>query len=544
MVRGVLYFRPMTRAPDPEQPQRLAAIDIGTNSIRMVVAEVEPDGLYRILDEEREMARLGTGLYRTGRLGTAAVERALAALGRMKAIVDGFQVSELRCIATAAVREASNGLAFRREVQRRFKMRVETISAEEEAQFAFQSAVRHFDLVSRPAAVADIGGGSLEVILAAGAAIEQTVSLPLGAVRLTEEYGRSDPLRRKHWRRLKKGIRRVLKAQVGQPPFRPEVLIGSGGTFTNLAEMIMADREGETAPAHGYAIPRADLDALVDRLREMPLALRREMPGLNPKRADIIVAGAVAVSRLARWLDVREILVNERGIRDGLLLSMIGERAPRQAASRDRLESVRAFARRCRSNERHDRHIADLATKLFDGLQPRLGLPAESRDLLVAGALLHDVGYLISHSGHHKHAYHLILHGDIRGFSGREVELIANIARYHRRAFPKKSHPNFARLEAADRGLVRVLAGILRVADSLDRTHTQRVTDVRCSWRDGRLRFVLSARSDPRIEIGDALRKAPLLEKALGARVAVAWDRKARRARSLKLVRAGVPAVA
>jgi len=534
----------MTRPPDPDHAQRLAAIDIGSNSIRMVVAEVEPDGLYRVLDEEREMARLGTGLYRTGRLSAAAVERALAALGRMKAIVDGFQVAELRCIATAAVREASNGLAFRREVQRRYKMRVETISAEEEAQLAFQSAARHFDLASRPVAIVDIGGGSLEVVLAAGAAIEQTVSLPLGAVRLTEEYGGSDPLRPRHWRRLKKGIRRVLKAQLGEPPFRPEVLIGSGGTFTNLAEMIMADREGETAPAHGYAIARGDLDALVDRLREMPLALRREMPGLNPKRADIIVAGAAAVSRLARWLDVREILVNERGIRDGLLLAMIGERVPRPATPRDRMESVRASARRCRSNARHDRHIADLAVKLFDGLQPRLGLPAESRDLLVAGALLHDVGYLISHSGHHKHAYHLILHGDIRGFSGREVELIANIARYHRRAFPKKSHPNFARLESADRGLVRALAGMLRVADSLDRTHTQRVTDVRCAWRAGRPRLVLSARSDPRIEIGDALRKASLLEQALAAPLAVAWNRRARRPRSLKLVRAGAPAAA
>jgi exopolyphosphatase/guanosine-5'-triphosphate,3'-diphosphate pyrophosphatase len=535
----------MTRARDRDEPERLAAIDIGTNSIRLVVAEVEPDGLYRILDEERDMARLGAGLYRAGRLSAPAVERALAALGRMKAIVEGFRVADLRCIATAAVRDASNGLAFRREAQRRHKIRIETISAEEEAQLAFQSALRHFDIASRPVAVADIGGGSLDVILAAGAAIEQAVSLPLGAMRLTEEYGRSDPLRPKHWRRLKKGIRRALESQLGEPRFRPEVLIGSGGTFTNLAEMIMADREGETAPAHGYAIGRAELDALVFRLREMPLALRREMPGLNPKRADIIVAGAAAVSRLARWLDVREILINERGIRDGLLLAMIGERMPRPAAtSRDRMESVRAFARRCRSNERHDRHIADLAVRLLDGLQARLGLPAEARDVLIAAALLHDVGYLISHSGHHKHAYHLILHGDIRGFSGREVELIANVARYHRRALPKKTHPNFARLDPQDRRLVRVLAGVLRVADSLDRTHTQRVTDVRCVWRGGRLRLLLSARSDPRIEIGDALRKAKLLERAIAASVTVTWKRAARRARTLKLVRGGAAAVA
>lgn len=501
----------------------------------MVVAEVEPDGLYRILDEEREMARLGSGLYRTRRLSAAAVDRALAALGRMKAIIDGFGVSELRCVATAAVRDATNGLAFRREVQRRYKMRVEVITAEEEAQYAFQSALRHFDLGGRPVAIADIGGGSLELTLAAGAAVEQVVSLPLGAVRLSEQYVRSDPLRRKHWKKLRRGIRRVLKEQLGTPPFQPELLIGSGGTFTNLAEIIMADRLGETAPAHGYAIARADLESLAERLREMPLALRREMPGLNPKRADIIVAGAAAVARVARHLEVRQILVNEGGVRDGLLLAMIGERVPRPAAPPDRMESVRAFARKCRSNERHDRHIAMLAGRLFDALQSRLMLPAEARELLTAAALLHDVGYLISHSGHHKHAYHLIVHGDIRGFSGREVELIANIARYHRRAAPKKSHPNFARLEPADRRLVRVLAGILRVADGLDRTHTQRVSDVRAVWRAGRLGLRLAARSDPRIEVGDALRKAALLERAIGAPITIGWDRHGRR--GLRLVR-------
>jgi exopolyphosphatase/guanosine-5'-triphosphate,3'-diphosphate pyrophosphatase len=523
----------MSRGPAPGDRQRLAAIDIGTNSIRMVVAEVDEGGEYRILDEEREMARLGHGLYDTGRLASASVERALAALGRMKAIVDGFRVAELRVVATAAVRDATNGAAFRREVQRRFKLRVEVISPDEEARLAFQSAVRHFDVGGRPVAVVDIGGGSLEVVLAAGAAIEQVHSLPLGAVRLTEAYAAEDVLRPKRWKKLRKAIDAVLAEQLGRPPFQPELLIGSGGTFTNLAEMIMADREGQTAPAHGYAIARSELESLVDRLREMPLAVRREMPGLNPKRADIIVAGALAVARLARWLDVRRLLVNERGIRDGLLLSMIGERAPRAAAA-DRMDSVLAFARKCRSNERHNRHVAELAGRIFDGLRAREQLPAAARDLLTAAALLHDVGYLISHSGHHKHAYHLILHGDIRGFSGREVEVIANVARYHRRAFPKKAHANFARLEPDDRRLVRVLAGILRVADGLDRTHTQRVTGVRCAWRGGRLRLVLDARSDPQIEVGDALRKADLLIRALHAPVTVGWARKRRR---LRLVR-------
>ena len=530
----------MARTRKTAGQQRLAAIDIGTNSIRLAVAEVEPDGSYRILDEEREMTRLGHGLYRTGRLAAEAVERALTALGRMKAIVDGFKVTELRVIATAAVREASNGAAFSREVQRRFKLRVETISPEEEAQLAFQSAVRHFDVGGRPVAVADIGGGSLELVLAAGAAVEQVHSLPLGAVRLTEEFVKSDPLKSKHWKRLRRGIDDVLKKRLGRAPFRPDLLIGSGGTFTNMAEVVMADREGRTRPAHGYAIGRAELESWAERLREMPLAVRRELPGLNPQRADIIVAGTAAVARLARRLGVRQILVNERGIRDGLLLTMIRDRAPHgTAAATDRMESVLAFARKCRSNERHNRHIAGLAGSIFDGLRRRAHLPESARELLYAAALLHDVGYLISHSAHHKHAYHLILHGDIRGFSGREVELIANIARYHRRAFPKKSHATFMRLERAERRLVRVLAGILRVADGLDRTHTERVTAVTVRWRGGRIGLSLAARSDPRIEMSDAVRKAALLNRALRAPVAVTWSRRGRATGRLRLVRGG-----
>jgi exopolyphosphatase/guanosine-5'-triphosphate,3'-diphosphate pyrophosphatase len=236
MVRGLLYFRSMARTRDPDEPQRLAAIDIGTNSIRMVVAEVEPDGLYRILDEERDMARLGSRLYRTGRLGAAAVDRALAALGRMKAIVDGFRVSDLRCIATAAVRDASNGLAFRREVQRRHKMRVETLSAEEEAQLAFQSALRHFDVASRPVAVADIGGGSLDVS-SRRARPSSRPSLPLGCASPRSAIGRSAALRTAPAERDPAGARSQLRTDV------PAGGADRGGsTFTNLAEMVW-DRE-------------------------------------------------------------------------------------------------------------------------------------------------------------------------------------------------------------------------------------------------------------------------------------------------------------
>jgi exopolyphosphatase/guanosine-5'-triphosphate,3'-diphosphate pyrophosphatase len=482
-----------------------------------------------VLDEEREMVRLGHGLFATGRLGAGTMERGLDALSKMKAIVDGFQVAELRAVATSAVREAANGRAFVREARRRCGLRIDIIPPEEEAQLVLQSALRHFDLAGRSVAVVDIGGGSMEVLLMAGTAIDDVHVLPLGAVRLSEAYCRSDPLSKRHWRKLKRAIDARLADGIGKPPFHPEVIIGSGGTFTNLGEMVKAEREGQAGKVHGYALSRADVVHLVHRLRETPIDERRQIPGLNPKRADIIIAGAAAVARLAKWLGGQHILVNERGLRDGLLLAMIADRfdtargTPAPARPKDRLEWVRAFARKCRSNERHCEHVATLAGQMFDGLRGPLDLKEEGRAVLTAAALLHDVGYVINHAKHHKHAYHLILHGELQGYSAREVELIANVARYHRKADPRKSHANFARLERPDRRLVRRLAGILRVADGLDRTHTQRVTAVTCEPGRDRLRLAIDAATDPRVEIGDAGRKAGLLEKVLDASLGFRW---------------------
>src|SRR5918992_5384266 len=224
--------QPMT-APEPPAQPRLAAIDVGTNTIRLTVAEVQDDDTYRILDEEREMVRLGENLDRTGRLSPAAIERALAAIGKMKAIADGFKISGIRAIATSAVREAANGRSFIREVSRQHKVRIDVISGDEEAQLAFRTASRHFDFQGRSTAVVDIGGGGSEVILSAGTAIDHIYSLPLGAVRVTERLVRSDPLRDKHWKRMKEEIDAAIRPIVRQPAHRAEIMIGSGGTFTS-----------------------------------------------------------------------------------------------------------------------------------------------------------------------------------------------------------------------------------------------------------------------------------------------------------------------
>jgi exopolyphosphatase/guanosine-5'-triphosphate,3'-diphosphate pyrophosphatase len=500
-----------------DRPPRLAAIDVGTNSMRMIIAEVESPATYAILDDERAQTRLGEGLYETGRIGDKSFERSLEALGTMKAIADGNEVDEMRVIATSAIREAENGDEFVQAARDRFGVEIEVIPAEEEAQLAFRSVLQHFRLDEGPTSIVDIGGGSMEVVLVAGTVIEDVHSLALGAVRLTELYVHSDPVERDDWKALRRGIRREIRDHLGKPSFTTPTMIGSGGTFSALAAMSQYERHGEVGTTHGYVLSQADLVHLLDRLRETPLKQRKQIGGLNPERADIILAGAAAVERLARVLGVQRIIVNERGIRDGVLLEMIGRRFPEVPdvpLHENRLDWVRSFGRKCHTNEPHCEQVARLAGQLFDALQERFDLDPADRELLVAAALLHDVGYLIGHPKHHKHSYHIISHSGLPGFTGREIELIALLARYHRRAHPKKSHPEFGRLSPDDRRRVRKLAGILRIADGLDRTHGQAARTLNVEADDDTVRIEVVADSNPEVDLWDANRKAGLFESA------------------------------
>ncbi len=506
---------------DGKRP-RLAALDVGSNTMRLVIAELEPNGVYRVLDDEREMVRLGAGVNETGRLDPTAVERALEAIGKMKALADGLRVSRLRAIATSAVRDAENGAEFCVEAQRRFDIPIEIISGAEEGRLAFRSVLRHFNLEDRLIAAVDVGGGSVEVVLAAGKIIDQVYTLPLGAVRLTEQFGLADKVDKQSWKAVRKAIDSEARNTIGRPPLRPRVIIGSGGTFSTLAEMIQLRRGEQAVSVQGYKMAVAEVEHLLDELISMTLDERKQVPGLAPGRADIIVAGALVITRLARRLLCEEIWVHDKGVRDGLLLTMIDELQDVPSApdpSRDRMQVVRQFAQVCRCNPAHCEQVAKLAGQIFDQLDPVYDLPPEGRELMLAAALTHEAGYLINPAGRHKHAYHIIRHADLPGFSSHEIELIANVARYHRGAPPKKSHANFKSLKLADAQLVKVLAGILRVADGLDRTRFQRVRSVRVMAEGDELRIEVDAGADAQVEMWAAEEKSKLLAKTLGAKI-------------------------
>ncbi len=310
-------------ADSPCTAPRVAAIDLGTNSVRLIVAEVDGRDSYRVLDEQREQTRLGLGLDETGRIDRETGRHTLEALERMRAIAEGFHVTELRAVGTAALREAENGPDFVATARDRLGLEIEVIDAEEEAELAMRSVRMHFTPGEGATAVVDIGGGSMEVVFTTAGMINEVHSMPLGAVRLTELYVHSDPISSVDWRALRSGIDRELKETIGKPPFPTPDLIGSGGTFTAIASMAMHDRQGVPGSVQGYSMTRAEFEHQLHRLREAPLAMRRGFGGLGADRADIIVAGAAAVARLAERLGVQRIRINDGGVRDGMLLDMI-----------------------------------------------------------------------------------------------------------------------------------------------------------------------------------------------------------------------------
>lgn len=508
----------------PDLAGRLAAIDIGTNSIRLMVAEPLRGGKYRILDEEKESTRLGENLAKTGRLDPQAIEKSLGALRRMKQIAEGFQITEIKTIATCAVREAANGEEFCRRAREELGINIEIIGAQQEALLAFASVQRAFDLANQHVAVVDIGGGSTEIVLAFGHLVEAVYTTQLGAVRLSEQF--NDTATDEGFDALIAGIDRHLRKSTKNPVFVPHTLFGSGGTFTSLAAMVMAQKGQEGLPVRGYQVTRAEVSHLLDRLRKMPVKDRAGVPGLSPDRADIIVAGLAIIDRIMDRFEVNSLQVHNRGVRDGLVLSMIDQMTGIRAEDpHDRDAAIERLAANCGCEMAHSRHVAKLAGSIYTQLAAVYDLNPDDRALLETAARLQDVGYLINYDQHHKHSYHLILHSRLEGFKPSELELIANVARYHRGADPKQKHANFRQLSARDQGRVRQMAAVLRVAGGLDRSNTQQVTDVRAEFeRNGDIKFWLTAHQFPEVDIWAARKRAKLFDKVFDTELTVAWD--------------------
>lgn len=510
-------------ATRPAPGDRLAAIDVGSNSIRLVVAEYDPQQGFNIIDEVREQARLATGLTATGMLDEATMARAIVALQRMKELITRRGVRQLSAVATSAVREARNGAAFVARVRKEAGIPLRIIDGETEAALSWRSVAHHFPLDRTRALVADIGGGSLELIGAVNGLVETTASLPLGAVRLTERLTVGERGVVRTVRAMRKLARKKLKQATKWSAWSGAVVIGSGGTFTNLARMAV-ERRGHTASdaVHGEEVSAAEVEQLLEWLSTRTAEERRTVPGLNPDRADIILAGLAVTAELLDLANAPVVRVSGFGLREGLLLEMVGGTTGPVA---DPLRPLREFVERCQGDRRHVEQVRALALSLFDQLGDVLGCGAGERFLLEAAALLHDVGQMVSYRQHHKHSYQLILHADRLNLSARDRQLVALVSRYHRKKGPSRKHDEYMALSDEDRAVVRRLSGLLRVADGLDRGHTSIVERVRTRLMEHRLSIRVVprlARADVSLECWGAQRKADVLAALLDREVTVA----------------------
>jgi len=496
--------------------KRLAAIDIGTNSIRCIVIELDKLGKYKVLDDEKATVRLGEGLAKDQTISVAAWQRAVEALARMKKVVDGYGVVAVEAVATSAVRQAANGEAWVKAVATQVGLPIKVISGEQEAELAVASALHNFDMEGVHYAVVDIGGGSVEIVTALGSHVEELCSLELGAVILTDQFVISDPLSREDHQRLRRQIRKTLKGAFPEvcPPL--QCLIGSGGTMTAIAGMVMAMRKEGYGSVHGYEVLRSEVVHLLAMLLRKGIKERRALPGLHPDRADIIVAGVTVVDELMAFFASNLLRINERGVREGLILEALKKRRliPAVARPRSWRHGVLEFARSCHHDEGHALHVAKLALAICEALAFMFSFGKKERQLLEAAALLHDVGYFINYAGHHKHSYHLVRHAELFGFTPREREIIAQIARYHRKALPKKKHQEFARLTPQDQLIVRRLGGILRLADGLDRRRAGVVNAIDCTMTSSAVTLRLHGTEDVGVELYGGRSKGDLFEAA------------------------------
>ncbi len=491
---------------------RIAAIDVGSNSVHMIVCRIRPDLSFEVIDREKDMIRLGAGTLSRHALPEASLATAMQTLAKFRRLAESHGVDEIIAAATSAVREADNGGDFISAAKRQIGLRVRVISGTEEARLIHLAAGYAIGIGQRRAVVIDLGGGSTEITLGTAARCELGKSFKLGAIRLTERFAKRDPMTRADERRLVRHIQRETNTYLRAIRRRGfQRVIGTSGTIQALGAL--AAGAGRPDDIRRLTVNAADISRLRKRLVGMPLEARLKIPGLDPRRADLSGVGAVIIDTLLAGLGAEELTLCDFALREGLVLDyMKRNTAHIRTAERYpdvRRRSVIELGERCNYWPVHARQVARLSLALFDATQKQHGLGPQEREWLEYGAMLHDIGAHISYESHHKHSDYLIRNGGLRGFDPEEIEIIGLVARYHRQATPKRTHEGYRDLPRARRQTVKVLGAIVRLAEGLDRSHAQVVADLKVvTTTDDGMVITLHASGDAELELWAAHRHA------------------------------------
>ncbi len=504
-------------------------IDLGTNSVRLLLVRINANHSFTVLSEQKETVRLGEGEFRRNTLQPEAMRRAGLVCARFAEIARSRGAIQVLTVATSATREAENRSAFLRHLRRIAGVDVRVISGKEEARLIYLGVASGANIGGRQTLFIDVGGGSTEVIVGDQQQYRFLDSLKLGAIRLSGMYfrpGDNAPVSPTRYARMQRYIRtRSVRTIERLREFTIEHAIGSSGTVLNLAEIAMR-KAFKRGLVKGDVLTREQLREVVDLLCSLPLDKRREVPGINPDRADIIIAGAAVLESLMEQLRIPEIVVSERGLREGLPIDYLS-RADNahlfeQTSFRER--SVLELGRRCGFDEPHARQVVRIAWELFDSAR-EAGLHNFGdweRELLEHACLLHDVGAFVSYTNHRTHSYYVIRNADLLGFDQTEISLIATVALFHHKAFPRLKHPEFAELDKRSREIVRVLCIFLRIAESLDRSHLQALTHAHfCVGDKKSIVLEITPAKECHLELWEVRNHEKAFEKVFGRKLTI-----------------------
>ncbi len=472
----------------------LAAIDIGTNSIHMVVVKINGQlRSFTIIAKEKDTVRLGDRAPDTGNLTPEAMARSMAALQRCQDLALSMKVDHVIAVATSATREAANGQEFLAKIEAELGIVVNLISGQEEARRIYLGVLSGLDFQEQPHMIVDIGGGSTELILADTHEARFLSSTKVGAVRLTQDFVHTDPISKQEFKVLQAYIRGMLERPVDelnsylQTGEKPR-LVGTSGTIETLAIIHALESQGvEPSPLNGYQVNLKDLESLLNRFVSMDYQQRFDVPGMSDKRAEIIVAGTTILVEAMKLLEIESITICERALREGVIVDWmlqhgyIENRLQYQSEVRSR--GVLKIAHKYQVNLSYAQRAANFALTIFDRTKGQLhNWGDEERELLWAAAMLHNCGVYISHAAHHKHSYYLIRNAELLGFSELELEVIAHIARYHRKSKPKKKHQSYSVLPQSYRKVIKQMSAILRLAIALDRRQIGAIKQLECKY--------------------------------------------------------------
>ena len=501
---------------------RVAAIDLGTNSFHMIIVEEsEGKGIVEI-DRVKDMICIGRGSISTKMLDEKAMQAGVAALKNFLVLATqrGVAPHNILAFATSAIREATNRDVFIEMVRKETGLKVKVITGREEAQFIYYGVRNAVRLSEKPDLLFDIGGGSVEFIIAGSDEVYLLESRKIGVARMLERFVTSDPISPYDLKLLEQFCASEIYVSAEKArELGVTRAIASSGTAQNIARMIRSGKDPDGVEAlNQTGFTREEFEKLYRAVIPLDTAARRKLTGLDEKRVDLIVPGLILIDTIFRVFGLKEVIISESALREGMVIQYIGDiRGKNGSGQLDiRHQSVFELGYRCNWHKPHSLQVAKLATMLFDQLQSLHGLKPQYRELLEYAALLHNIGEFVSISAHHKHSQYIIRNAELRGFSPVELDIIGNVARYHRKLPPSEKHPLYSQLKPSHRRAVDVLSGILRIANGLERGHRQNVVSITARIEPDRIVLLALTKFEPDIELWAVESLKSWLEEVLG----------------------------